>query len=129
MKKTTATVAKNSQLAAPPLLLRSARAKPMNATVTRTFRSGNSIAVRIPREFQVEAGKTLEIKRRGRELVLVEQRQTLAGLVDVLQSLPSDFMTDGRHDSVPQERNVESMFLEPHAPKTAAKKSTKPTKN
>jgi antitoxin VapB len=77
------------------------KANTLKAT-TRTFKSGNSIAVRIPREFNLEAGKTLEIKRRGRELVLVEQEETLAGLIDILQSLPADFFADGRDDPPPE---------------------------
>jgi antitoxin VapB len=70
--------------------------------ITRTFKSGNSIAVRIPHEFNLEAGKTFEIKRRGRELVLVEQEETLAGLIDILQSFPADFFADGRDDPPPE---------------------------
>ena len=68
---------------------------------TRTFKSGNSIAMRIPHEFNLQAGKTFEIKRRGRELVLVEQEETLAGLIGILQSFPADFFADGRDDPPP----------------------------
>ena len=71
-------------------------------TTTRTFKSGNSIAVRIPREFNLEAGKTFEIKRRGRELVLVEQEETLAGLIAAFKSFPPDFFADGRMDALPK---------------------------
>lgn len=72
------------------------------ATTTRTFKSGNSIAVRIPREFNLEPGKTFEIKRRGKELILVEHEETLAGLIDAFKSFPADFFADGRHDSMPR---------------------------
>jgi antitoxin VapB len=71
-------------------------------TTTRTFKSGNSIAVRIPREFNLEAGKTLEIKRRGNELILIEQEETLAGLIDAFKSFPADFFEGGRHDPPPE---------------------------
>jgi antitoxin VapB len=71
-------------------------------TTTRTFKSGNSIAVRIPREFNLEAGKTLEIKRRGKELILIEPEETLAGLIDVFKSFPADFFEGGRHDPPPE---------------------------
>ena len=71
-------------------------------TTTRTFKSGNSIAMRIPHEFNLQAGKTFEIKRRGKELVLVEQAETLAGLIDILQSFPADFFADGRNDPPPE---------------------------
>ena len=71
------------------------------ATTTRTFKSGNSIAVRIPREFNLEPGKTFEIKRRGRELILVEYEETLAGLIEAFKSFPADFFADGRNDAMP----------------------------
>lgn len=80
---------------------------------TRTFKSGNSIAVRIPREFNLEAGKTLEIKRRGRELVLIERAENLGIVVDILQSMPADFFAEGRVDLPPQERDFSAMFDEP----------------
>jgi antitoxin VapB len=91
---------------------------------TRTFKSGNSIAVRIPREFNLEAGKTLEIKRRGRELVLVERAENLGAIVEILQSMPSDFFAEGRVDLPPQERDFSAMFDEPIV-KTKKKRSTK----
>jgi virulence-associated protein VagC len=68
---------------------------------TRTFKSGNSIAVRIPHEFNLEAGKTFEIKRRGRELVLVEHEETLAGLIDVFKSFPPDAFAEEISDPPP----------------------------
>lgn len=80
---------------------------------TRTFKSGNSIAIRIPREFNLEAGKTFEIKRRGRELVLVERAENLGAIVEILQSMPSDFFAEGRVDLPPQERDFSAMFDEP----------------
>lgn len=87
---------------------------------TKTFKSGNSIAVRIPREFNLEPGKTFEIKRRGKELVLVERAQTLECVVDILQSMPSDFFADGRVDLPLQERDFTTMSGE------AASKKAKP---
>jgi antitoxin VapB len=81
-------------------------------TTTRTFKSGNSIAVRIPREFNLEAGKTFEIRRRGKELVLVEREQNLGFLVDLLQSMPADFFAEGRIDPPPQERDFSLVFDE-----------------
>jgi antitoxin VapB len=95
-------------------------------TTTRTFKSGNSIAVRIPREFNLEAGKTLEIKRR-KELILVERPENLGVIVDILQSMPADFFAEGRIDLPLQERDFSGMFDEPHAKaKRAAKVQKKP---
>ena len=87
--------------------------KATTKTTTRTFKSGNSIAVRIPHEFNLEAGKTFEIKRRGRELVLVERAENLGVIVEILQSMPSDFFAEGRVDLPPQERDFSAMFDEP----------------
>jgi antitoxin VapB len=78
-------------------------AKATLLTTTRTFKSGNSIAVRIPREFNLEAGKTIAIKRRGNELILIEQEETLAGLIDVFKSYPADFFKAGRYDPPPEQ--------------------------
>jgi antitoxin VapB len=91
---------------------------------TRTFKSGNSIAVRIPHEFNLEAGKTFEIKRRGRELVLVEQEETLAGLIDILQSLPADFFAEGRDDPPPEP----VMSFDDEAPPVLLKRTAAGTK-
>jgi antitoxin VapB len=93
-------------------------------TTTRTFKSGNSIAVRIPHEFNLEAGKTFEIKRRGRELVLIERAENLGIVVDILQSMPADFFAEGRVDLPPQERDFSAMFDEPVI-KTKKKPATK----
>jgi virulence-associated protein VagC len=88
---------------------------------TRTFKSGNSIAVRIPHEFNLEAGKTFEIKRRGRELVLVERAENLGIVVDILQSMPADFFAEPLEDPPPEP--VESFDMEPLAiAKPAAKR-------
>jgi antitoxin VapB len=101
-------------------------AKTTLPTTTRTFKSGNSIAVRIPHEFKLEAGRTLEIKRRGKELVLIEREQNLGFLVDLLQSMPADFFPEGRIDPPPQERDFSFMFGEkpkkqPRTTKAASK--------
>jgi antitoxin VapB len=55
---------------------------------TRIFRSGNSQAVRIPREFRL-SGTEVEIFRRGGEIVLREVRDPgLAAAFELLAELP-----------------------------------------
>jgi antitoxin VapB len=72
-------------------------------TTTRVFKSGNSQAVRLPKEFSVES-KELEIFRRGDEIVLREPAKGLARAFELLADLPEDFFAEGRQDSPPQHR-------------------------
>ncbi|OYY74694.1 MAG: antitoxin [Gammaproteobacteria bacterium 28-57-27] len=69
----------------------------------RVFKSGNSQAVRLPKEFRVNVDKVL-IFRRGDEIVLREHPISAEAIFDSLQTFPDDFMCDGREDTVPQER-------------------------
>jgi len=72
-------------------------------TTTRVFKSGNSQAVRLPKEFCVNS-KVLEIFRRGDEIVLREPSKGLARAFELLTSLPDDFLVEGRQDMPPQYR-------------------------
>mgnify|MGYP005855900599 CR=1 FL=1 len=72
-------------------------------TTTRVFKSGNSQAVRLPKDFQVSVDR-LEIFRRGDELVLRAPRSDLSRAFDVLAGLPDDFLPEGRQDAPPQAR-------------------------
>ena len=69
----------------------------------KIFKSGNSQAVRLPKEFRFDV-KEVEILRRGDEIVLREPRRTLAHAFELLTSMPEDFFADGRKDEPPQER-------------------------
>ena len=70
----------------------------------RVFQSGNSQAVRLPKEFRV-LSKEVEIFRRGSELVLVELARPMERAFQILSDLPEDFMVDGRQDRPPQQRD------------------------
>jgi antitoxin VapB len=72
-------------------------------TTTRVFKSGNSQAVRLPKEFSVRS-KVLEIFRRGDEIVLREPAKGLARAFELLADLPDDFLAEGRQDMPPQHR-------------------------
>lgn len=72
-------------------------------TRAKVFKSGNSQAVRLPKEFRFRV-KEVEILRRGDEIVLREPKRNLAGAFDALASMPEDFMAEGRKDEPPQER-------------------------
>ncbi|HWX38589.1 MAG TPA: type II toxin-antitoxin system VapB family antitoxin [Candidatus Sulfotelmatobacter sp.] len=69
----------------------------------RVFQSGNSQAVRLPKEFRFNV-KEVEIFRRGDEVVLRKPKRNLRRALAILQALPDDFMADGRQDSPPQDR-------------------------
>jgi antitoxin VapB len=60
-------------------------------TTTRVFKSGNSQAVRLPKEFSVNS-KVLEIFRRGNEIVLREPCEGLTRAFELLAELPDDFL-------------------------------------
>lgn len=66
----------------------------------KVFRSGNSQAVRLPKQFRL-TGDEVEIFRRGDEIVLREKPQSLARAFGLLCDLP-DFE---REDVPPQERD------------------------
>jgi antitoxin VapB len=70
----------------------------------RVFRSGNSQAVRLPKEFRLRSSE-VEIFRRGDEIVLREKGKGLARAFEILANLPGDLFPDGRNDTPPQERD------------------------
>lgn len=72
-------------------------------TTARIFKSGNSQAVRLPREFRF-AAQEVEIFRRGDEVVLREKPRSAAEAFHLLASLPDDFMAEGRRDPPPEDR-------------------------
>ena len=73
-------------------------------TTARVFKSGNSQAIRLPKEFRVE-GREVEIFRRGREIVLREPESNMARAFELLASLPDDFLADYDYgDEPPQVR-------------------------
>jgi antitoxin VapB len=57
--------------------------------VARVFKSGNSQAVRLPKEFRFK-GKEVEIFRRGDELVLREKSPGMRRAFELLANLPID---------------------------------------
>ena len=71
--------------------------------IAKVFKSGNSQAVRLPKEFRIDANE-VEISIRGDEIVLKPKRRSLADAFHLLASLPDDFMKGGRGDTPPQRR-------------------------
>jgi antitoxin VapB len=74
-------------------------------TYARVFQSGNSQAVRLPKEFRFNADQ-VEIFRQGNDIVLRERPTSATAIFDALASLPANFMDAGRADTPPQEREA-----------------------
>lgn len=75
--------------------------------LTRVFKSGNSLAVRIPKDLAIaEAAQEVEIERVGDTLVVRPvSRQTLAGVGRIFASFSADFMAGGREFHPENERD------------------------
>lgn len=73
-------------------------------TLARVFQSGNSQAVRLPKEFRFDVNE-VEIFRRGDEIVLRPVASNAVAIFDALTQLPADFMEQGRDDTPSQERD------------------------
>ncbi len=76
----------------------------MATKTAKIFRSGNSQAVRIPKEFQLE-GTEVEIERRGNALILRPKRKSWKPFVDSLERFSEDFLETGRDQPKPQDRD------------------------
>ena len=72
--------------------------------IAKVFQSGNSQAVRLPKEFRIASGE-VEIFRRGGDIVLREKRKTLAEALAELPPLPDDFEFLVPDDRPQQERD------------------------
>jgi antitoxin VapB len=70
--------------------------------IAKVFKSGNSQAVRLPKEFRVSSSE-VEIFRRGDEIVLREKPADLAPAFELLCALPEDVL-EARSDDPPQPR-------------------------
>lgn len=69
----------------------------------KIFKSGNSQALRLPKEFQFHS-KEVEIFKRGTDVILREKPKNLKHAFELLSSMPNDFYSNKREDSLPQER-------------------------
>jgi antitoxin VapB len=72
-------------------------------TTARVFRSGNSQAVRLPKEFRLK-GDEVEIFRRGDEIVLREKQRGADRVIELLAGLPDDVLAKRPEDPPPEER-------------------------
>ncbi len=73
--------------------------------LAKVFQSGNSQAVRLPKEFRFDVSE-VEIFKRGEEVILRPKAKNLAQAFKLLKQMPDDFMQAGREDQSPQERDA-----------------------
>ena len=80
--------------------------------LTRVFKSGNSLAMRIPKELGfVDAAQDVEVERVGNTLVVRPVvQQTLSDLGAIFASFPKSFMAEGREAHAEQERDWTGVF-------------------
>lgn len=69
----------------------------------KVFRSGNSQAVRLPKEFRFGTPE-VEIFRRGDEVVLREKRQGMESALEALRALPEDVFSEMKDRRPAQQR-------------------------
>ncbi len=74
---------------------------------TKAFKSGNSLAVRIPKDLAIfEPSQDVIIERKGDTLVLrAVERKSLADVMDIFAQFGPDFMKDGRYPQEQDERD------------------------
>ena len=72
---------------------------------TKVFISGNSQAVRIPKEFHIDFSE-LFIKKIGSSIILTPKESNWENLERSLSEFSDDFMMEGRTQPAMQEREV-----------------------
>jgi len=70
---------------------------------SKVFISGNSQAIRLPKEYQVE-DKELYIKKIGNTIILFPKKNPWEAFERSLSEFTPEFMTDGRNQPLCQER-------------------------
>lgn len=71
--------------------------------MAKVFKSGNSQAVRLPREFRLDVDE-VEISREGDVIMLRPVRRGLSEVLEIFAAMPADFFAEGRVDEPPQKR-------------------------
>ncbi len=72
---------------------------------TRVFMSGNSQAVRIPKEFHINESE-VAIKQLGSAIILFPKERPWANLERSLKEFTADFMADGREEPAMEKREA-----------------------
>ena len=61
----------------------------MNAINSKSFKSGNSVAVRLPKEMGIDAGVELRIERDGERVIISRVRPSIKEMIRRLRELPA----------------------------------------
>ncbi len=72
--------------------------------ITKVFKSGNSQAVRLPKDFQLKGNVVMIFKKNG-DIIIREKPKNLAAAFLLLTHFSEDFFEEGRKDTLPQERD------------------------
>ena len=72
---------------------------------TRVFKSGNSLAIRIPKKFHLSDQQEVEIIERKNEWVIRIVPKNLAAAFMLLAPFPDDVLAENIEDLPPQERD------------------------
>jgi antitoxin VapB len=73
---------------------------------TRLFKSGNSLAVRIPKELHFEApADNVEIERVGDSLIIRQVGAPLTNVLKKFRAFSKDFMKEGRGTHLERDRD------------------------
>jgi antitoxin VapB len=96
----------------------------LSTTTTRIFKSGNLLAVRIPKDMQpAELPDETHIEwRNGAWTIRPINKRSLAGLMEVFVAFPADFMAGGRTLTKQKPRDWSGLKQNPGSP---AKSSTR----
>jgi antitoxin VapB len=70
----------------------------------KMFRSRNSQAVQLPKEFEVKS-QELEVFRRGEEIILRQKKGAMLRAFELPASFPNDLTIADRKNDPPQKRN------------------------
>ena len=72
--------------------------------IAKVFKSGNSQAIRLPKEFRLKVSE-VELIRQGNDLVIRQPKtRSVRSAIEALTRMPEDFFAEGRDDPPPQER-------------------------
>lgn len=72
--------------------------------ISRTFRSGNSDAVRLPKEITFGPGVEVEIERKGDVVTIVRRRPTIQEMLARLDAMPKPSTIQKREIILPPRR-------------------------